>query len=93
MKKILTMTSVIMLFIPWTILLLRLNDWALESPASEIIIVIYAIFMVFSGLFTFFSYKRGKIQNNLMKICLVVNSLYAIFGVVILGMMMVQNLF
>lgn len=86
-NKILTAVSTIMLFIPWTILPLRAFDWALESPAAEIMIACYAAFMIFSGVFTIISYVKAKAQSNLMKVCLVVNSLYAVAGVVFLGMM------
>ena len=86
-KKILTTVSAIMLFIPWTILPLRAFNWALESPVAEIMIACYAAFMIFSGVFTIISYVKAKAQNNLMKVCLVVNSLYAVAGVVFLGMM------
>lgn len=51
-NKILTAVSVIMMFVPWTILPLRTFDWALESPAAEIIIYSYAAFMIFSGIFS-----------------------------------------
>lgn len=91
-NKILTAVSTIMLFVPWTILPLRTFDWALESPAAEIMIAFYAIFMVFSGIFTIISYVKAKTQNNLMKVCLVVNSLYAVAGVVLLGMMINSQL-
>ena len=87
-NKILTAVSAIMLFIPWTILPLRTFDWALESPVAEIMISCYAAFMIFSGVFTIISYVKAKAQNNLMKICLIVNSLYAVAGVVFLGMML-----
>lgn len=86
-NKILTAVSTIMLFIPWTILPLRTFDWALESPAAEIMIACYAAFMIFSGVFTIISYVKAKAQSNLMKVCLVVNGLYAVAGVVFLGMM------
>ena len=86
-NKILTAVSTIMLFIPWTILPLRTFDWALESPVAEIMIACYAAFMIFSGVFTIISYIKAKAQNNLMKVCLIVNSLYAVAGVVFLGMM------
>lgn len=92
MKKILTVISTMMLFIPWTILPLRTNDWALESPAAEIIIASYATFMIFSGIFTITSYLKGKAQNNLMKLCLVVNGLYAVFGAAILGMIVLPEI-
>lgn len=50
-------------------------------------IACYAAFMIFSGVFTIISYVKAKAQNNLMKVCLTVNSLYAVAGVVFLGMM------
>lgn len=86
-NKILTAVSAIMLFVPWTILPLRTFDWALESPVAEIMIACYAAFMIFSGVFTIISYIKAKAQSNLMKVCLVVNSLYAVGGIVFVGMM------
>ncbi len=85
--KILTAVSTIMLFVPWTILPLRTFDWALESPVAEIMIACYAAFMIFSGVFTIISYIKAEAQSNLMKVCLVVNSLYAVGGIVFVGMM------
>lgn len=85
-NKFLTAVSSIMLFIPWTILPLRTNfQWALDY--AHIMIPCYAVFMIFSGLFTIFAYVIAKAQNNLMKACLIINSLYAVFGVAALGMM------
>lgn len=92
MKNLLTAISTMMLFIPWTILPLRTNAWALESPAAEIIIVSYAVFMIFSGIFTIISYVAARAQNNLMKICLMVNGLYAVVGAAILGMMVIPRI-
>ena len=86
-NKILTAVSAVMLLVPWTILPLRTFDWALESPAAEILLACYSAFMIFSGVFTIISYVKAKAQNNLMKVCLIVNSLYAVAGVVFLGMM------
>lgn len=91
-NKILTAVSTIMIFVPWTILPLRTFDWALESPAAEIMIACYAVFMVFSGVFTILSYVKAKAENSLMKICLVVNSLYAVAGITFLGMMIHKQL-
>ena len=48
---------------------------------AEIMISCYAAFMIFSGIFTIVSYVKAKVQNNLMKVDLVVNSLYAVFGI------------
>lgn len=91
-NKILTTISTIMLFIPWTILPLRTFDWALESPVAEIMISCYAAFMIFSGVFTIISYVKEKVQNNLMKVCLVVNGLYAVGGVAAFAMMVLPKL-
>ncbi|WP_040985226.1 hypothetical protein [Oceanobacillus jeddahense] len=79
MKNIFISICTIMLFIPWTILILRTYDWALESPAAEIIILSYAAFMIFSGIFTIFAYLKID-RGALMKICLMVNCLYAFVG-------------
>ncbi len=90
-NKILTAISTIMLFIPWTILPLRINfQWALDY--AHIMIPCYAVFMIFSGVFTILSYTKAKAQNNLMKVCLIVNSLYAVFGVAALGMIIVPKI-
>lgn len=86
-KRILTAVSTIMLFVPWTILPLRTFEWALESPVAEVMIACYAAFMIFSGAFTIISYVKAKAQNNLMKVCLIGNSLYAVAGILFLGMM------
>lgn len=85
-NKVLTTISTIMLFVPWTILPLRTFDWALKSPTAEIMISCYAVFMIFSGFFVIASYFKTKVQNGLMKVCLVVNSLYMVVGVMALGM-------
>lgn len=89
-NKILTAISTIMLFIPWTILPLRSNfQWALDY--ADIMIPCYAVFMIFSGIFTILSYTKAKAQNNLMKVCLVINSLYAVGGAAALGLMIVPT--
>lgn len=80
-----------MVFAPWTILPVRSFDWALESPAAEIMISGYAIWMVFSGIFTVFCYKKLTLQNTLMKICLVINGIYAAFGLLALGMIFLPD--
>ncbi len=88
--KILTAVSSIMLFIPWTILPLRINfQWALDY--AHIMIPCYAVFMIFSGVFTILTYVIAKAQSNLMKVCLIINSLYAVFGVAALGMMILSR--
>lgn len=91
LKGLLTAIAGLMVFLPWTILILRQFEWALQSPAAEIMIGSYAVFMIFSGVFTFVVYMNGKARSNLMKICLVINEIYAVFGVMAIGMMAVGN--
>lgn len=90
-KKILTAVSTVMLFVPWTILPLRVHfQWALDY--AHIIIPCYAAFMIFSGGFTVLAYIKAGVQNNWMKICLVVNSLYAAAGIAAIGMILLPKL-
>ncbi len=91
-NKILTIICTIMLFVPWTILPLRAFDWALQSPVAEIMISSYAVFMIFSGIFTIISYTLAKAQNILMMICLIINNLYAAFGLVAIFMMLLPRI-
>ena len=91
-NKILTAVSTLMLFVPWTIIPLRMFDWALRSPAAEIMISCYAAFMIFSGIFTMIAYVRAKAQCSLMKVCFVVNSLYAAFGIAAFVMMILPKI-
>ena len=85
-NKILTAVSVIMLFVPWTILPLRSFDWALESPVAETMIYSYAAFMIFSGIFSILVYTRGKVKSKLMQVCVAINSIYAVGAIAIIGM-------
>lgn len=90
--KLCTAISAIMLFVPWTILPLRTFDWALESPAAEIIIYSYAAFMIFSGIFSVAVYAAGKVKNKWMQVCMVINCLYAVGAVGIVGMIVYGSL-
>ena len=90
--KTFTLVSFLMMFVPWTILLLRSFSWALESPVAEIMISCYALFMIFSGIFTMVVYVKKRVQNSLIKICVVVNGLYAVAGFAALGMMILPKL-
>lgn len=85
-NKMFTSISAIMLFIPWTILPLRTFDWALKSPAAEIMIYSYAAFMIFSGIFSILAYTKGKVKTKLMQVCVAINSIYAGGAIVIIAM-------
>ena len=85
-NKLCNTVSTLMLFIPWTILPLRRFDWALESPAAEIIIYSYAAFMIFSGIFSLFSYTAGTVKNKWMQICVVINCMYAVGAAAVIGL-------
>ena len=89
-NKILNAISVIMVLVPWTILPLRANfEWALKY--AHIMIPCYAVFMIFSAIFTIISYVKAKVQNNLMKVCLVVSCVYGVFAVMVITMIIVQR--
>lgn len=81
-----------MVIVPWTIIPLRTFDWALVSPTAEIMISSYAAFMVFSGIFTIISYVKSKAQNTLMKICLLINNVYAVGGIAAFIMMVLPKI-
>ena len=84
-SKVLTAVSTAMIFVPWTILPIRQHDWALKSP---IMVAGYAVFMIFSGIFTLIAYNKAGVKNALMKICLVINMMYTVAGVIFLIMML-----
>lgn len=85
-NKLLTAANITILFIPWTILPLRTCfQWALDY--ADIMIPCYAVFMIFCGIFAIISYAAAGVRNNLMKVCLVVSCLYALAGILFLGMM------
>lgn len=86
-NKILTAISTLMVFVPWTIFPLRMNDWALQSPTAEIMIGCYIVFMVFSGIFSSLCYTRGGVKNKLMQVSMVINDIYAFAGVGLSGWM------
>ncbi len=88
-KKIITGLCTLMLFIPWTLIALRSNEWALKSPTAEIMIGSYSAFMVFCGIFTIYNYMKNEIQNFIMKICLIINGLYGVVGAAALLLMIV----
>ncbi|WP_318708810.1 hypothetical protein [Candidatus Acetatifactor stercoripullorum] len=91
-NKILIAVSVIMLFVPWTILPLRSFDWALKSPVAEIMIYSYAAFMIFSGIFSILAYTKGRVKSKLMQVCVVINSIYAVGAIAIIAMNMITRI-
>ena len=90
-NKILTAVSVILVFIPWSILPLRIyTKWAMDY--AHIMIPCYAVFMVLSGIFTILAYTAGNVKNAAMKVCFVMNSAYAFFGTAVITMMIIQKI-
>ena len=79
-------------FHPDPILPLRTFDWALESPVAEIMVYSYAAFMIFSGIFSILSYTKGKVKSKLMQVCVVINSIYAVGAIAIIGMNIVTRI-
>lgn len=83
-KSIYTGVCTLTLFLPWTLLFLRTFDWALESPAAEILIYSYGAFMVASGLLAVFVYTKGGVRNKWMQVCVVVNGIYGVGAAILL---------
>ena len=86
-EKLFTAISTVLIFFPFTIFQILWNPWAFDSPAAEIIILVYIAVMIVGGIFTITAYTKGKVKNNLMKICLVVHGVYIAGGVAMLAMM------
>lgn len=89
-NKVWTFISTIMLFVPWSIFLLRTNAWALRSPVAEILITCYAAFMIFSGIFTIWGYAKKQVRNLWMQICCVINGLYGVVGIAVFCLMRIS---
>ena len=70
----------------------RTFDWALESPVAEIIVYSYATFMILSGIFSILSYTKGKVKNKWMQVCTVINGIYAVGAIAMIGLVL-SNLF
>lgn len=84
-----TAVSAVLMLFPWTILPLRGFEWALQSPAGEILISLYAAIMILGGIFTSWAYAKKGAQSGLMKVCMVVNGLYMVGGAAAFVMMCV----
>lgn len=90
-SKMETAISAVMALIPWTILPLRIHtQWALDY--AHIMIPCYAAFMILSGICTLLFYTKGNVKNTVMKVCLVINGAYAVFGAAVIAMMIVQKM-
>lgn len=46
----------------------------------------YAGFTIFSGIFSVLSYTKGKVKSKLMQVCVVMNSIYAVGAITMIGM-------
>ena len=86
-EKILTGISASMMPVPWTLLILRAFDWARQSPVAENLILGYAAFMAFSGVFAIAAYASSAKKSALLKISTAVNSAYLLFAIVVFALM------
>lgn len=84
-NKLCTAVSTILLLPPFVLLFLRRWEWALESPVAEIMIYSCTAIMLLSGVFTALAYRSG-VKNRWMQVLLVVETLYAVLAVAILGL-------
>ena len=84
-NKLCTAVSTILLLPPFVLLFLRRWEWALESLVAEIMIYSCTAIMLLSGVFTALAYRSG-VKNRWMQVLLVVETLYAVLAVAILGL-------
>ena len=84
-NKLCTAVSTILLLPPFVLLFLRRWEWALESPVAEIMIYSCTAIMLLSGVFTALAYRSG-VKTRWMQVLLVVETLYAVLAVAILGL-------
>lgn len=87
--KIFTVICAVMMVFPWTLLAVRTQEWALRAPWAGILIGGYAAVMILGGIFTFYLYGKRKIQHGVMKICTVINGIYAAGGAAVICLMLV----
>lgn len=78
MKQIkpLSVLNFILAFVPWTILILRQYDFALQSPAAELIIAAYCVYIAAAFVFSLILYAKKKMRDVLCGIALVLNGIY-----------------
>ena len=78
MKKITasSVVSFLLLFVAWTILPLRRNRFALESPNAQLIIAAYGAFILAAFIFSLVLYGKKKRRDILTSIALIVNGVY-----------------
>ena len=86
-EKTLTGIATGMMGVPWTLLILRAFDWARQSPVAERMILGYAGFMIFSGIFALVAYVVSARKSGLLKVCVAVNGLYLLFAPAVLALM------
>ena len=86
-EKILTGIATGMMGVPWTLLILRAFDWARQSPVAERMILGYAGFMIFSGIFALVAYAVSARKSGLLTVCVAVNGPYLLFALAVLALM------
>lgn len=91
-NKIMSVVSALFLVSPFTLLILRANRWALESPLAEILIITYAILMIVGALYTLLAFTAFKVRNAFMTVSLIINILYAVFGGGVIALYSLQHL-
>lgn len=90
-QKLLTIISSLLVLLPWLSLLLKKWSKLPGTLAVDITILVCAVLLILIGIFTILAYCKGRVQNAVMKICLIINSIYALCGVTTIGMMLLPN--
>lgn len=77
--KPLSILVFLLMFVPWTIFVLRQYEFAMVMPNATIIIGIYCVEILVAFVLTAFVYFRKRVRDILSSIALVVNGMYAVF--------------
>ena len=72
-----------MMLLPWLLLLFRKRLEALIAHA-DVTVPLFAAFMIFCAVFTVCVYFAARVRTDLIRLCMIVNGVYAVFAFVLL---------
>lgn len=89
-KTVLSSVCTAMMILPWLLFFLRgqLERLHVYSGAA---VIFAAAFFIFCGIFTVYVYFAAGVRTDLLRLCMIVNGIYAVFAFVLLVMIMVER--
>lgn len=82
-KIILSSVCTAMMLLPWMLLLFRRQLETLFAHA-DVTVPLFAAFIIFCAIFTVCVYFAARVRTDLIRICMIVNGVYAVFAFVLL---------